>query len=123
LTVRCAATYRKIIAADDYETSVDSAGPHHEVRGTELDDFVALILHRARERAVFVKASRIEQMRNALAHGQLAAIVLTFDVVGAAHLLCELDAAFDFVEFRLPGHNFLASRQSYGIVRKGCKIF
>jgi hypothetical protein len=54
-----------------------------------------------------VKGPRVEQPRDALAHRQFAAVVLTLDVVLAAHLFGELDAALDFVEFRLPRHIFL----------------
>ena len=49
-------------------------------------------------------AGLIEQPVDALAHRELAAVVLALDLVGAAHLFRERHALREFVQLRLPAH-------------------
>ena len=51
-----------------------------------------------------VKAFGVDEPVNALAYRQAATIVLTFDFVGAAHLVGEGLSSSKFVELGLPAH-------------------
>ena len=58
----------------------------------------------AGDRADLVKAGTIDQSGDALAHGQLAGVVLALDPLGPAKL-AHLPLAFaQLVQFRLPAH-------------------
>ena len=54
-----------------------------------------------------MKRAGVEQALDALAHGEFAAVMLAFDIVGAAHRFREFDAAADFLDFLFPRHAIL----------------
>src|SRR5262249_20806634 len=102
--IRGTAAHREVIAAHRDPSAVNAAATTHEVRGPELDQLVTVVFRHSGNRAVFVERTFVEQPINTLADGQLAAIVLALDILGAAQLLGQLLAAANFIELRLPGH-------------------
>ena len=58
----------------------------------------------AGDRADLVERARVDEMLDALAHRELAELVLTGDLLGTAHGLGHLGAATELVELGLPSH-------------------
>ena len=99
------AAHREIVARDDDRAAVDRRPAKHVVRRGQFDQIPVLVVPRlACNRADLVKAGTIDQSGDALAHGQLAGVVLALDPLGPAKL-AHLPLAFaQLVQFRLPAH-------------------
>ena len=98
-----AAAHREIVAADHDRPAVDPAAAEHEIRRLErLELAVLAVLGAAGERADLVEAAGIEQRVDALAHGELAGVVLALDLVGPAHVPRERLAAAQFLDIGFP---------------------
>ena len=85
-----AAADGEIVADDNDRPAVDQPAAEHAIRRRERGEVAGgIILGLAGDGADLVEASRIDEERNALAHGQPAAVMLALDLVGAAHLARE----------------------------------
>ena len=93
-----------VVGADDDLAAVQLRQPEHTAARHELGEHVAVVRHRALQDVPLAKAPRVDQSVDPLADGELPAVVLIPDALLAAHLVGHVLAAFDFVEFRLPGH-------------------
>src|SRR5262249_52385319 len=81
------------------------AASDHEISRGELDQPAVLVIFRlAGNGADLVEGAGIEQLLDALAHGQLAGIVLALDLLLATHLARQRLARPQFIDFRLPAH-------------------
>ena len=109
-----AAAHGEIVAGDHHRPAVNPAAPHDQVGRHHVDERALLVVARlAGDRADLVERTRVEQAGDALAHRQLAAVVLTLDLVRPAHSAPEFLAFAQFVDFRLPGHGILAGIDEY----------
>src|SRR5439155_5253180 len=78
-------------------------------RGREAGQPPLVVLGSSRERADLVEAAGVDQRVDALAHGELAGLVLTGDLLLAAHRGRQLGAPPQLVELGIPGHSATAS--------------
>ena len=105
-----AAAHREIVAGHRHRPPVDTSAPVNEVGRREVDElarariFSFTVFRPARQAADFVERARIEQPVDALAHRQLAAVVLALDLVRPAHLLRERLAPAQLLDFLFPAH-------------------
>jgi hypothetical protein len=99
-----AAPNREVVARDDDGPPVDAGPAHDEVRRREARELTVVVLGPSSERADLVEASGIDERVDALAHGELARLVLAGDFVAAAHRRGELGASPQLVELRIPRH-------------------
>ncbi len=99
------AAHGEIITRDDNRPAVDGAPAKHIVRWCQLDEVPLLVIAGPPgDRADLVKAGGIHQRVDALAHGQLAGVVLALHPLGAAQLAGLPLALAQLVQFRLPAH-------------------
>src|SRR5262249_17965556 len=82
----------------------DPARAHHEIRGPDGDERAIFIGRDARQGARLVEGACIEKALDPLTHGEPAGLVLTLDVLGAAHLARERETARQLRDFRFPLH-------------------
>ena len=101
---RVAAADGEILAADDDVASVDRAEAHHVGSRGELDETAALVAARSGERADLVEGAAIEELVEALADGEPAALVLARDAVRLAALEGALEPLVELVDLVLPDH-------------------
>src|SRR5204862_7021673 len=81
------------------------------VRGPDIGELaVSAVLRDAREGADLVERVRIQQPVDALAHRELAAVVLTLDLFRPAHFFGERFAPAQFLDFFFPAHSLSATR-------------
>src|SRR3989304_454770 len=84
----------EVIAAHDDPAAVDAGEAHDEVAGAEVEEVALVVVFGAAgELASLGEAAGVHQAGDAFADGELAAVVLAFDVVRAAHLAGEFGAA------------------------------
>ena len=103
--VRRPAADGEVVTRDDDRAAVDLRGSEHEVGRREADQLPRfVVLADPGDRADLVEGARVDEMLDALAHRELAELVLTGDLVGTAHGLGHLGAATELVELGLPGH-------------------
>ena len=100
-----AAAHGEIVAGDRHRTAADAPAPHDQIGRREVRQFaIRAVLCNAREAADFVERARVEQPVDALAHRELAAVVLALDLVRPAHLLRERLAPAQFLDLFFPTH-------------------
>ncbi len=105
-----AATHGEVVAHQHHRAAVQLGATHHQVGGREAHQAaVAVVLAAAGERAHLAEGGSIGDRVDALAHGQLAGVLVALDLVGAAELSGELLAIGQFIDFGLPGHVGLLS--------------
>ena len=99
------AAHGKVIGDDDGGAAIDHAAADHAICRRQVGQVArCIVLAEAGDGAELVKAVRVEQLVDALAHREPAAVVLALDLVGAAHLPRECLALAQFVKFGLPVH-------------------
>ena len=104
--IRRAAAYREIVADHDHGAPVHPAAAEHAIGGRHVRELAVLVIFTAAGYgADLVKAFGIEQLVDALAHGEPALVALPLDLVNAAHLARKRLPPGEFVEFRLPVHS------------------
>ena len=103
-----AAAHGEIVAGDHHRPAAYPAAAHDQVGRHHVDERARLVVTRlAGDGADLVERARIEYAGDALAHRQLAAVMVALDLVRPAHSAPELLALAQFVYFRLPGHGIL----------------
>ena len=104
----------EVVAAYRHGAAVDAAAAHDEVGRHEVGEVAGLVVLRlAGDGADLVERAGIEQALDALAHGELAAVMLALDLVGAAHAVRQLFAAAQVVDLGLPAHRSASQRNSH----------
>ena len=106
-TVGRAAANGEVVALHRHFAPVDIGHADHAVGGREADELVAVPLGTAGQHAGLGKVLIVDEQRDPLAHGELAAALVEGDVVGPAHLPRQLGAPLDLIQFALPGHRSL----------------
>src|SRR6218665_124141 len=92
-------------AHQPHRAGVDLRVADHQIRGPQAGDLaVRVVLAAAGERADFLERARIGDGLDPFAHRQLAGVFVPLHFLGAAHLLRELLAPLQLVDFGLPGH-------------------
>lgn len=100
------AAHGEVVADHDDRTTLDLAATEHAVRRREMREFAGRIIFAdAGDGADFVKASGIDQLVDALANREPALVMLSLDLVSAAHLPRERFAPGEVLELRLPDHS------------------
>ena len=100
-----AAAHCEVVAHHHHRAAFDLAATEHAVgRGHAGQRVGCVVFADSRQGSHFLKAASIDQTIDALAHRETTAIMLTLDLVGAAHFMGKGLAACEFVEFRLPAH-------------------
>ena len=111
-----AAAHREVVASDDDRPPIDAPAPKHEIgRQERLQFAIRAVLRFAGEGADFVEAAWIEQRIDALAHRELASIVLALDLVRSAHLPRQRLAAAQFFDIGFPAHASTLGSHDYTI--------
>lgn len=104
--IRRAAAHREIVADHDHGAAVDACTAEHAVRrrhGFQLAR--GIILTDAGDGTDLVEAALVDQFVDAFPNSQPALVMLSLDLVNAAHLPREGFAPGELVEFRLPVHS------------------
>src|SRR5262249_34096096 len=100
-----AAADGEIVAADDHRAAVDLAAAEDEIRRLKIDELALFVVAAlAGDRADLAEALRIEELVDALTHGELAGLAVALDLFGAAHPGGERLALLQLFEFGLPAH-------------------
>lgn len=103
--IRRAAAHREIVADDDHGAAVDARAAEHAVRRRHALQLArGIILTDARNGTDLVEAPLVDQLVDAFPNSQPALVMLSLDLVNAAHLPREGFAPGELVEFRLPVH-------------------
>jgi len=102
-----AAAHGEIVAGDGHRAPVDAPAAEDQVGRREIGQrAVSAVLRDAREAADLVEGTFVQQLVYALAHRELAAVVLALDLVRPAHLFRERLAAAQFLDLFFPAHGF-----------------
>ena len=99
------AAYGEIVADHDNRPLPHTGTTDDHIRRGDIDQVaIGIVLPGPRQPTHFTETFRIHQLFDALANGQLAAFVLTANLLLAPHLQRERLASCKFVEFRRPAH-------------------
>ena len=105
------APHGEVVAADHDRPAVDAAAPHHEVGRGEVEESAVVVVGRASgDRADLVKRSRVEERFDAFAHRELAAVVLTLNLLRPTHPAGQFLTSPKFGDLGLPGIPHAADR-------------
>ena len=100
-----AAAHREVVAQHDHRPAVDAGAPHDAIGRRQLGELaVRIVLGLAGDGADLVEAALVDQLVDALAHCEPAAVVLALHLVRPAHLARHSLALAEVVEFRFPSH-------------------
>lgn len=104
--IRRTTTDREIVADHDHGAAIDARAAEHAVRRRQFLKLAAgIVLTDAGDGTNLVEAAAINQLVDTLPNSQPALVMLSLDLVNAAHLPREGFAPGELVEFRLPVHS------------------
>ncbi len=100
-----AATHREVVGRHHHRPAVDLGAADQQVRRRQIRQATfGIVFPAARQRAHLAKRSRIDHVRNAFAHRQLAALSVPAHLGLAPHALRQFFAQRQFLQFFVPGH-------------------
>ncbi len=99
-----AAPHREVVASHHDRPAIDAAAPEHEVGRGEVGEASVVVVGRSSgDRADLVERSRVEELFDPFAHGELAAVVLTLNLLRPTHAAGQFLTAPKFGDLGLPG--------------------
>ncbi|MNM69566.1 hypothetical protein D3C81_811640 [compost metagenome] len=100
-----AAAHGEVIPHQHGGSAIQMCATHHQIgRGQAHQPAIAVVLAATGERTHLAEAAGVRDGLDALAHGELARVLVALDLVGSAKLGGQSLAIGQFVDFRLPGH-------------------